>query len=186
VRQPAPRQSERLVELPHRQYGLFEGSLASATSLEGRSYHEEQTPNLWWPTDQAWCVASEIDFPWTYVGGSGELIDQLIADDRLETVSASPDDPSWTGVDGWLSTLIEHAVDEVLSSGSANLTLAAGTVIVRWEASRRRGRGTITTRSERSGGWGGNSASVNARDPAEMKRQIAFRIHRAVLSLVGV
>lgn len=186
VQIPAPRQHSRLVELPHRQYGLFEGSLASATSLKVGSGHEEQTPNLWWPADQSWCVASEIDFPWTYVGGSSELIDDLNADERLETVAASPDDPIWIDINGWLSDLIEHAVDEVLSSGSASLTLAVGTVTVRWEASRRRGRGTITTRSERSGGWGGGGAAVNARDPDEMRRQIALQIHRAVLSLVQV
>ena len=181
---PAPRQPTALVELPHRQYGLFEGPLESATSLEGRNNYEEQTPNLWWPADQSWCVASEIDLPWTYVGGSSELIDLLTADERLETVAAAPNDPLWIDLDGWLLRLIEDTVDEVLSSGSANLTLAAGTVTVRWETSRRRGRGTITTRSERSGGWGGGGGAINARDPDEMRRQIAFQIQRAVLSLV--
>ena len=183
---PAPPQPSRLVELPWREYGLFEGSLASATSLKTASSHDQQTPNLWWPADQSWCVASEIDFPWTYVGGSSDLIDQLLSDERLETVVASPDDPHWVDVEGWLSDLIDHAVEDVLSRGSASLTLAAGTVTVQWEPSRRRGRGTITTRSERSGGWGGGGSPVRARDPDEMRQQIAFQIHRAILSLVGV
>ncbi|MHB8378780.1 MAG: hypothetical protein ACYDB2_02535 [Acidimicrobiales bacterium] len=183
---PAPRQPTRLVELPHRQYGLFEGSLASATSLKGSSNCDEQTPNLWWPADRAWCVASEIDVPWTLVGGSTELIDHLAGDERLETVAASPDNPTWIDIDPWLYDLIERAIDDVLSSGSTSLTLATGTVTARWESSRRRGRGTLATRSERSGGWAASTAPIKARDPDEMRRQIAFQIQRAVLSLVDV
>ncbi|HVA53658.1 MAG TPA: hypothetical protein VNF05_09125 [Acidimicrobiales bacterium] len=186
VHVPAPAQPSRLVELPFREYGLYEGSLAGATSLTMASRHQRQTPNLWWPADRSWCVASEIDLPWTYVGASSELIDQLLSDERLETVAASPGDPLWIDVDGWLAAVIEHAVDEILSKGSVNLHLAAGTVTAQWEPSRRRGRGTITTRSERTGGWGGGGSAVNARDPDEKRRQISLQIRRAILSLVAV
>ena len=42
--------------------------------------HEDyQSPSLWWPPDHRWCVATEIDFAWTYVGGSASLIAQLVA-----------------------------------------------------------------------------------------------------------
>ena len=176
----------QLVTFPSREYGLYEGPLSLATSLEVTSYRDQQTPNLWWPADHSWCVASEIDLPWTYVGGSSELIDRLLADERLETVTSSPDDPLSMSIDGWLSVLIERAADEVLSSGVVSLTLALGTVTVRWQRSRRRGRGTITTRSERSGGWGEGSSRVNARDPEELRRQISFAVQGAVLSLVSV
>ena len=27
-------------------------------------------PNLWWPADRAWRVASDIDLPSTYLGGT--------------------------------------------------------------------------------------------------------------------
>ena len=40
------------------------------------------------PEDRAWFVAAEVDFAWTYVGGSRELVDALIADDRLEVLPA--------------------------------------------------------------------------------------------------
>ena len=39
---------------------------------------------LWWPRDRAWFVATEIDFAWTFVAGPIDLINQLIADRRLE------------------------------------------------------------------------------------------------------
>ncbi len=38
----------------------------------------DQTPNLWWPEDRAWFVATEIDLAWTYVGGREALIEQLV------------------------------------------------------------------------------------------------------------
>lgn len=45
-----------------------------------------QSANLWWPEDRAWCVATEIDFSWTYVGGSGVCIQALIAAQQLEAM----------------------------------------------------------------------------------------------------
>jgi hypothetical protein len=36
-----------------------------------------QSPNLWWPKDRAWCVATEIDFESTYVGGSAACVQAI-------------------------------------------------------------------------------------------------------------
>jgi hypothetical protein len=47
-----------------------------------------QSPNIWWPDDQARCVATEIDFAWTYVGGSTAAIEAVLADPRLEALPA--------------------------------------------------------------------------------------------------
>ena len=49
-------------------------------------------PNLWWPADQAWCVATEIDLPWTYVGGSEALISDILGDERLGAKPLSLDE----------------------------------------------------------------------------------------------
>jgi hypothetical protein len=51
-----------------------------------------QSPNLMWPADRAWYVASEFDFDSTLVGGSEGLIDELMADPRLETMVVHPED----------------------------------------------------------------------------------------------
>ncbi len=51
-----------------------------------------QSPNLFWPADHAWCVASEIDFDSTVVGGSEMLIEALLDADGLETWRVEPDD----------------------------------------------------------------------------------------------
>jgi hypothetical protein len=51
-----------------------------------------QSPNLFWPQDHAWCVASEIDLLCTLVAGSNELAESLIADPRLEVWRVFADD----------------------------------------------------------------------------------------------
>jgi hypothetical protein len=57
----------------------------------------EQSANLWWPADRAWCVVTDIDLLSTYVGGSAACIADLLATPGLEVVPAAPDDP--VGVD---------------------------------------------------------------------------------------
>jgi len=96
------------VSLPDREYILFEGPLAAATemgwpsgALLSAAYpeldfdpedFEPQSPNLLWPEDRSWCVATEIDLDSTYVGGSEALIDALLADPRFEAWPARLDD----------------------------------------------------------------------------------------------
>ena len=46
-------------------------------------------PNIWWPDDRAWCVATEVDFMWTYVGGTSAMIERLLADPRLEALETN-------------------------------------------------------------------------------------------------
>lgn len=74
-----------LVQLPGRGYLLASGAIDAATDsvLEPPF---DQSLSLWWPDDLAWCVATEVDFAWTYVGGTGAAIDALLADARLEAL----------------------------------------------------------------------------------------------------
>jgi hypothetical protein len=46
---------------------------------------------LWWPEDRAWCVATEIDFAWTYIAGDRGLVESLTSDPALEALSAQID-----------------------------------------------------------------------------------------------
>ena len=81
------------LELPHRRYHVFTGSLASARSSYSSIPFSYRSPNLWWPADRAWCVATEVDAAWTYVGGSRELIDRLLTDSRIDAVRTSATAP---------------------------------------------------------------------------------------------
>ncbi|RZU33335.1 hypothetical protein [Blastococcus saxobsidens] len=52
----------------------------------------EQSANIWWPTDRAWVVSTDIDLMSTYVAGSTACIADLLAAPDLEVVPAAPDD----------------------------------------------------------------------------------------------
>jgi hypothetical protein len=174
-----------LVELPWREYELFEGPLKGALDFQRSSWIDYQSPNLWWPADHSWCVASEIDLPWTYVGGSKELIADLLADERLETEVAYRDDPHWMDLPSWLLERIEVAAEQVVLTGSVVLTLAVGTVEVSLQPLGKRGRALIVTRSTRPYGWGSSNSPVKVRYPEELRREVRTCSRAAVLALVG-
>jgi hypothetical protein len=71
----------------HRSYFLVRGPLPSAISLWETAGHEP--PSLWWPADRSWLVSTEIYATSTYVGGSRELIDALLASPELAAAETS-------------------------------------------------------------------------------------------------
>ena len=71
--------------LPQRTYLLHAGPLARALEL-GRS------PNLLWPADRSWFLASEIDFDSTLVGGSRDLAAAILGDPQIEAARVREDD----------------------------------------------------------------------------------------------
>jgi hypothetical protein len=70
---------------------LVRGTVADAVRNLAPEPHE-QSANLWWPADRAWCVVSDIDLTSTYVGGSAACIAELLATPGLEVVPATPGD----------------------------------------------------------------------------------------------
>ncbi len=71
-----------------RDYFLSFGPIDAVTSFEDG----DEGPNIWWPDDRAWCVASEIDLATTYVGGSADCIARLRASMQLEVLPVSVND----------------------------------------------------------------------------------------------
>ena len=78
--------------LPHRGYYLARGPLAAALETVYGITWGYQSASIWWPDDRAWCVATEVDFDWTYVGGSTECIAAILGDRRLEALPAQLSD----------------------------------------------------------------------------------------------
>jgi len=70
---------------------IFEGTLDSALGFVWNGW--EQPPNMWWPQNRAWCVASEIDLDTAVIGGSRELIEAFLEHPQLECLPVSADDP---------------------------------------------------------------------------------------------
>jgi hypothetical protein len=51
-----------------------------------------EAPNLIWPADHSWLVASEVDFDSTLVGGTANLIDAIVQSPELEAWQVEPTD----------------------------------------------------------------------------------------------
>jgi hypothetical protein len=87
-----------VVHNPNRNYALYSGPIDLAMAVLDVDTADSQSPNLWWPEDHAWIVATEIDYAWSYVGGSQKLVDTVVSDELLEAMPVRLDDlPFWTG-----------------------------------------------------------------------------------------
>ena len=86
--------------VPQRTYHLLAGpgdalrELADAWQPLGAP----RSPNLWWPQDHAWCVATEVDLKTTYIGADRSCAQELVSSPEVEAATVSPD----LGID-WLS-----------------------------------------------------------------------------------
>lgn len=55
-------------------------------------WKQRDAPNLIWPADHSWFVVSEVDFDSTLVGGSVELIKEIVESPKLEAWQVKPTD----------------------------------------------------------------------------------------------
>jgi len=93
---PPPAFAPEVMEGPRlrvqgRDHLLFVGPVTDAGQWGAVSFghgipRDINSPNLLWPVDHAWCVATDIETTWTGVGGSAALTDDLLRDPRLEVV----------------------------------------------------------------------------------------------------
>ncbi len=97
------------LELPHRAYVLFRARPRDLGALADGGPRADvdpfrpgwRTPNLLWPDDRTWCLATEVDLDSTVVGGSRELVDDLLAASDLEVVEVRETDSL-----GWLDDTV--------------------------------------------------------------------------------
>lgn len=185
VRDPIPaavRSGPRVV-LPNREYLLYEGPIGAALAFVDS---EGQTPNLWWPKDRAWCVASEIDLPWTYVAGSAALVANLLAERRIEAQRATDDESCQRRVTGWLAEVIEAAVAELFESGSTTIETSQGTVRADLDRPGRWRRGCLrTSRVGRNGVTGCSTWILDQRNDELLREHVSGYLTSAVIALVG-
>lgn len=74
-----------------REYLLYEGPLTAIGSFF--NHFRSHPPNIWWPEDRSWCVATDIDLNTTYVGGSEACVQAIIGEQSLEALATSADAP---------------------------------------------------------------------------------------------
>jgi hypothetical protein len=78
-----------LFTVPSRAYYLLHGSIDGIIE-SACDEPRQQSANIWWPDDRAWCVATEIDLNTTYVGCSTACRDDLLVHDGLEAHTIDP------------------------------------------------------------------------------------------------
>jgi hypothetical protein len=81
------------LEVPNRAYFLLKGELKETLNigeLHG-DWFTPRPPNIIWPEDKNWCVASEIDFEVTLIGGSEKLINQIESSNKFITERFKPE-----------------------------------------------------------------------------------------------
>jgi hypothetical protein len=100
---PSEVRSAPTFSVPQRSYHLLAGPVEAIRDLADacQPLGPPQSPNLWWPEDQAWCVATEIDLKTTYIGADRACAQELIASPGVEAALVSPD----LGID-WLSDTV--------------------------------------------------------------------------------
>ena len=76
-----------------RRWQLYRGAVQNMVGSFEPQGHWRQSPNLVWPADRAWCLATEIDAEVTLVAGPDELIQAILAVPLLDTQEVAPDSP---------------------------------------------------------------------------------------------
>jgi hypothetical protein len=71
--------------IPGRTYHLLTGPLEAARESAVLPPFS-QSPNLWWPDDRVWCVATEIDLNTTYIGCDDPCRQAILKEPALEAL----------------------------------------------------------------------------------------------------
>ena len=100
----------------YRSWLLFRAPLESMVQSFFPDIPGRRSPNLIWPEDRSWCVATEIDLEATYIGGSEELIADILAEPALESERVNLDDPP-AMLRNLLQPVVEQPADVSLREG---------------------------------------------------------------------
>ena len=172
------------VELPNRHYLLYCGPVEAALATVGLS-GGHQVANLWWPQDRAWFVATEIDLAWTYVGGPGGLISQLLAETRIEALPAAPDG-ELSGTEDWVTARAGQTAGRLLSTGEATVTTSRGTLRATLERPGQLQPGTLLVQTVGDNGVTGSSLTrLSRRAGQDLREEISYCLARGIIELVG-
>lgn len=154
--------------LAGRHYFLYRGAIRNSLALFP---YGEQTPNLWWPSDRSWCVASDIDLESTYIGGSPALVDRLLSSPPIEAVRCKIGDVVIGALPAPYPKWLDEMTASVLRRGTAQLSTPYGGLSATLALEGARATLTIA-RDSPSGDTRGTSTTVVGRD-----NQVAVRRH---------
>ncbi len=83
-----------VLDLDQRTFLVRHAPMSNAVEIGWRGFggFGSGSPTLLWPADRAWFVAGDVDLDSTYVGGTSDLIDDLLARSDLEAREVFPHD----------------------------------------------------------------------------------------------
>jgi hypothetical protein len=169
--------------LPNRNYLFYSGPAEAVVAPANLAGTRGQCANLWWPADRAWCVASEIDLMWTYVGGPRGLIDAVLADRRVEALPAAPDDPV-SRVEDWVAGWAAELADGLLARGEAALSTPRGSIDAWLRRPSQLRDGEMRTRATGSrGGYTCSRTHLGLRGDEQLRAELTHYLTYSVLDL---
>lgn len=177
--EPRPDYPNSRVHLPGRDYFIYTGPLRAALTFLDSS---EQTPNLFWPQDRSWCVATEIDLDSTFLAGPDALIEDALADPALEALPATTSDSILRHTPDWVTRVVRPAVAELLEHGRTSVTVDYGTVRAELDPPRRMNPEWLRTSSE---GFGTSRSRGTAVSPTMRREVIESKLAEAILTFVA-
>ena len=80
--------------VPYREHFLLRGPLQGVLRTIAVSPDARPVSGIWWPADRAWIVRTEIDFAWTFVAGTRDLVTRLVGHPDLEAAATRYDSPA--------------------------------------------------------------------------------------------
>ena len=175
------------VHTRYRDYFLYEESLETPSSfVEAIEILEGHSPNLWWPSDHSWCVGTEIDLDSTYVGGSKLFIDAILQCEELEAFGVGSTDSTSADLPDWMVRVVGRTVDELLSSGRAEVETSIGRIHYELERPSRLHRGLFRYEIDSDGDRGGSGQSPlgNGSDD-DLRRQLDFQVGYGLRSVAN-
>jgi hypothetical protein len=113
------REGPRVVT-PIREYFLVSGPIGAALRLGELTDDMADGPNLMWPKDRSWCAVTDIDLDSTYVGGSADLIQEIVTSSELEGVPVDPANLGG-GTESWVEALAQDATATLIGEGLARI-----------------------------------------------------------------
>ncbi len=182
---PGPVREGPRVRLPNRDYFLYQGPVEAVGTLASLDGTGGQSPNLWWPADRAWCVGTEIDLQWTYVGGPRGLADAVLADDRIEALPAAPDDPV-SHVEAWVTAWADQLADGLMAHGAASLSTPRGSVDARLRRPHGLRKGELRIEVAGPGGSGSSVRPGLRGSDEEIRHEAHHYLTFALLDLTGM
>lgn len=181
---PDPVRDGPRVRLPNRDYLLYRGpaeDVTAAAAVNG----DGQCASLWWPADRAWCVASDVDLPWTYVGGPRGLIEAILEEKRIEALPAAAEDPVNREED-WVAAWVDELADGLLARGEASLSTCRGSVGARLRRPGRFRRGALFTEVTGADGDASATGESTLSGPDGLREELTRYLTFAVTGLAGM